>query len=345
MFNEIKKNIYNDLYIINKSNKLLILILLILYYYTKKNIIFIFILYLLKNNNNINININLIEDLNNNIIQISNNNENVFNTRYINVYIMLKYIWTCVCNFNINPKYISQTHMRYFLYKKTNIIMKYPKNININIPDKFLLLVNHPQIIHEDNSIFMPLLLFPEHKYVIITNNKHSKISQKLGSYTFGQYIIKDDKSLLYEDMSNLIKNNKKIIIIIFPEGNIKRTVSIKNYDINQPKIDNFSIIEEKCFNYKKGAFIISLMNNIPILPCILYSPMPNNKYTYFDKIYKIKHINHIGINIFNFYNYKKKIPFNNINEDDIEKYRSNMEIKFIKRYINVLLNAHKYNI
>jgi 1-acyl-sn-glycerol-3-phosphate acyltransferase len=227
--------------------------------------------------------------------------------------------------------------MRTLIYHKTNIVIKYPKNINI--PNKFILLLNHTHINYDDYThIFITLLLFPDHKYVIITNNSCNKFLKKFG-FLFGQYIIKDDKSILYEDMSNFIKNNEKIVIIIFPEGNIKRTCSFKNYNINQKNINDFSIIEGRCFNYKKGAFIISLMNKIPILPAIFYSPMPNNNYTYFNKIYKIKHINHIGINIFN----NNIDPKGNIN--DVEEYRLKMEKIFKKRYINVLLNANKYNI
>jgi 1-acyl-sn-glycerol-3-phosphate acyltransferase len=140
----------------------------------------------------------------------------------------------------------------------------------------------------------------------------------------------------IYQDIKNIIDNNKKIIIIIYPEGNIKRTCNI-NYDINKPNIDNFEIIEEKCFNYKKGAFEMSMMNNVPILQTIFYSPMPNYKYNFFNKEYDIKHINHIGINVYNFQKFKKGIT--------VENYRKTMEKLFKKRYIETLIKAHRFNI
>jgi hypothetical protein len=175
----------------------------------------------------------------------------------------------------------------------------------------------------------------------------------------FDQYIIYNVNDF-YQDMNKYISSNEKIIIVIYPEGICERKFSVKNYDINQENINNFNIIENKCFNYKKGAFVLSLMNSIPVIQTISYSPMPNYNYNYFDKNYSIKHINHLGIKILK--PYYKHLPINELsnsmrqvasqsedyiqeNSESIENYRQTMETKFRKRYIETLLSAHKFNI
>jgi 1-acyl-sn-glycerol-3-phosphate acyltransferase len=159
--------------------------------------------------------------------------------------------------------------------------------------------------------------------------------------------------------MYNYIKNNDKIILIILPEGNSIKKNSHNN--LNQKNISNFNISHNKnCFNYKKGAFIMSLMSNIPVLHGIFYSPLPDYKYTINYNNQKlehnIKHINHSGIKIYKPEIYSEKIPFTKeltdenilsyIDENNvhIEKYRSIMEQKYVNRYFETLEESHKYN-
>jgi 1-acyl-sn-glycerol-3-phosphate acyltransferase len=357
MFEIIKKNIENDFIFMNRTNVIYLLINLLFLHYTKKHIFFLItILKIIKilNESKFDIDINKkIYDDKFEVTQISNKTQNISFQLYNNKIELLIFVGMIILNYGYSvPTNVSKVFMRNLTYDKSYSVIKYPKNFYKNIPDKFVLLLNHTHINYDDYAhIFLLLLLFPNHKYVITTNNAcnnniniNNKTIEKflniLGTKVFGQYVIKDDS--IYNDIQNIIKKNDKIIIIIFPEGNIKRTTNIKKYDINVPNIDNFQIIEEKCFNYKKGAFKISLMNNIPILPTVLYSPMPNNKYKFLDKEYEIKHINHIGINIFNFIDYKKS---NNDIDLSIEKYRLRMEKIFHDRYIDTLINGHKNNI
>ena len=114
------------------------------------------------------------------------------------------------------------------------------------------------------------------------------------------------------------------------------------NYYINQQKINNFNIIEDNCFNYRKGSFVLALMNSIPIIQTICYSPMPDNNYNYFNNEYKIKHINHIGVKILKAYYYKSN---SELTDSYIENYRKKLESIFKKQYIKTLLSAHKFNI
>jgi 1-acyl-sn-glycerol-3-phosphate acyltransferase len=339
IYDNIINTINNDLDFVNKTNIIFLLILLILFYYLKKDNYFILtIINIIKKiRNPLKINVVKKDDEDNEIIQIfdkMNISNQIFNPKIlINKLPFIELIKMCLINIKIKSKKTFEIFMRTLLYDNSFSIIKYSKKIK-NIPDKFIILLNHTHIDYNDLShVYLLLSLFPEHNHCVITNDKY-KVIKKYASAFFNQYVI--NKETIYQDISKIINDNKKIIIIIFPEGNIKRICNT-NFDINKPNIDNFEIIEERCFNYKKGAFIMSMMNNVPILQTIFYSPIPNYNYNYFGKTYEIKHINHIGINVYNFQKFKKGIT--------VENYRKTMEDLFKKRYINTLINAHKFNI
>ncbi len=350
MFDIIKDTIEDDLIFKNKTEIIFLLVFLIFLYFTRKHFLFMNTLYkiivlLYKKSNDININLKKFEKFE--VVQISNNTNNKFynyrinndfSLSIINIIRFVKIAFIIMFNHKfIKINNIIQKVLRLETYNQVYSVIKYPNNFKQKIPDKFILLINHTHI-YDDVHIGLNLSLFPDHEYVLIVkdwfkNDLINKISHKLLNF----YHIKDAESM-YSDINKILNNNKKIIIIIFPEGILKiRTTNITNYDINKPSIENFKIIEEKCFNYKKGAFHLSIMNNIPILQTIYYSPMPNYKYNFFGKEYDIKHINHIGINIYKFQKFKKGIT--------IENYRKTMEKLFRKRYINTLINAHRFNI
>jgi hypothetical protein len=341
IYDNIISSINNDLQFINKTNIIYLLVLLVFFYYLKKNKYFILTVFNLINKlyNDIKLNINKIEESTSYIIQISNlKNINRIYVSKNNFSSIFKYIKTCLLNLHIKPINITDKFLRTLSYENTYSVIKFTKKIK-NIPDKFIILLNHTHIKYDDYShLALLLMLFPDHKYCIITNNNicnQYKILEKFKNVFYYQYGIKNNNNI-YEDITKIINNDKKIIIIIYPEGYSFRNCNMNDYDINIPNIDNFQITEEKCFNYKKGAFIMSIMNNIPLLQTIFYSPMPDYDYNYFNKIYKIKHINHIGINIYNFIKFKKGVNY--------ERYRSKMEKLFHQRYINTLLLAYKYN-
>ena len=215
--------------------------------------------------------------------------------------------------------------MRTLGCKNSFSVLQYHKSFENKLPNKCILLLNHT---HIDNSdyipIFLLLSLFPEYKYITITSDKYKKCNKKMQKYLYilgkelgGQYIIYDTNDF-YRDMTKHISSHEKIIIIIYPEGMCKRTNSLKNYDINQENINNFNIIENNCFNYHKGAFVLALMNSIHVIQSISYSPMPNYNYNYFNKNYSINHINHLGVKIFKSIYYErsgsyKHLPINEL--------------------------------
>ena len=197
----------------------------------------------------------------------------------------------------------------------------------------------------------------------IIVGNGFSKLIKILklfGMYLEYYYCI-DDNSILYVDMCEFINSNEKCCIIMFPEGKITRFSTPKNLNPNIKNCKEFNIIENNCFDYKKGAFVMSLLFKIPIVQTIIYNSCPNFHYNYFNKKYYIKHINHRGSIIYKYITHNKhriyskiKIP-NIINAENIEKFITNNSIpieklrkvyqkKFISRYIRSLKNAHKNN-
>lgn len=340
IYDNIIKTIDSDLDLVNKTNIIFLLIILILFYFLKRDNYFILtiisIIKKIKNKSDKPL-ITKKEDNDTEIIQISNKRNRTYILKK-NVYSLLQYFKLCILNLDKKPIDMTNIFIRTLSYENTYSVIRYSKKIK-NIPDKFVLLLNHTHLIHDDYThIYLNLMLFPEHTYCIITNNNicnKYKILEKLKNVFYYQYSIKN-KETIYQDITDIINKHKKIIIIIYPEGYSFRKCSLDYYDINKPNIQNFEIIEEKCFNYKKGAFEISISNNIPILQTIFYSPMPNYKYKYFGKEYEIKHINHIGINIYNFQKFKKRIT--------VENYRKTMENLFKKRYIDTLINAHRFN-
>ncbi len=343
IYDNIIKTIDSDLDFVNKTNIIFLLVLLILFYFLKRSNYFILTIFSIikkiKNNTNKPL-ITKMEDNNSDIIQISNNiniSNQIFNPNIIlNKLQFIELIKMFLINLEIKSHKIVEIFMRTNCYNNSFSVIKYSKKIK-NIPDKFIILLNHTHINYDDfTHIELLFMLFPEHKHCIITNNKYT-FFEKIKNLFFNQYVI--NKDTIYDDIAKIINDNKKIFIIIYPEGNIKRTISNNKciFNINNPIIKNFEILEEKCFNYKKGAFEISIRNNIPILQTIFYSPMPNYKYKFFDKEYDIKHINHIGINVYNFQKFKKGTS--------VENYRKTMENLFKKRYIDTLINAHRFNL
>jgi len=208
--------------------------------------------------------------------------------------------------------------------------------------------------------MFQTLLLFPDHRYIVITRNVYTNnkilqlIGNKIGNTIYQQYIItSENKDIgIYQDIYQYVSNNKKVVVFIFPEGDVYRTSAIKKYDINQENIDN-EIYDNRCFKYKKGAFIMSLMYQIPVIHTIFYSPISNINYN----TIKIKHINHIGTKFYHPYLYPDIMSRNSsfessdirtfidINHDYIQLYMKQTEQKFYKRYIETLVESHKFNI
>ncbi len=92
-------------------------------------------------------------------------------------------------------------------------------------------------------------------------------------------------------------------------------------------------------------------MYQIPVIHSIFYSPVPNINYN----TIKIKHINHIGIKFYHPYLYHMSInssfessdirTFIDINHEYIQDYMKQTEQKFYKRYIETLVESHKFNI
>ncbi len=346
IYDNIIKTIESDLDFVNKTNIIFLLILLIFFYYLKRDNYFVLtIISIIKKINNKSNELKIIkkEEEEADIIQISNNiniSNQIFNPNIIsNKLEFIELIKMLLINFKTKLHKNVEIFMRTHCYNSSFSVIKYSKKIK-NIPNKFIILLNKTHI-NNDYITHIKLLcmLFPDHKHCIITNNNFKKhehpLFEDIKHLIFNKYLINGDN--IYNDITNILNDNEKIFIIIFPEGNIKRTILNYNFDINTPNNDNFKIIEKECFNYKNTAFEISIMNNIPILQTIFYSPIPNYKYTYFNKEYDIKHINHIGINVYNFQKFKKGIT--------VENYRKTMEELFRKRYIETLINAHKFNI
>ena len=365
MLEDIKKNILNEINIYyNTIIKFLLILIIILQFNRTENtliyigLIVIIIIKIIINKKKI-ISVETKTTKKYNIIKISNNKRNKIHILYKNIFSCIMfpiYLMNLKTNITENIK----KYIRTDSYNKSYSVIRY--SLTSVLPDKCIIILNHTFIDNHDYlNISLLLLLFPNHKHIGITHNKSSnKLVKKttyMGKILVDLYTIDNNNiNAMYRDISNEIKNNDKVLIVIYPEGIIKRTTNIKNYEITAD-IENFNVIENKCFNYKKGAFVLALMNDIPIIQGIFYAPMPNYKYKYFDKEYDIKHINHIGVKLYNKYQSKKSFAFNkeltdnNIidyiesNSKQIERFRYIMEEKFKKRYIETLVESHKFNI
>jgi hypothetical protein len=330
-------------------------------------------------------------ELNKNKVTLSTEYDNKYkiirikNSRKINknnhLVLIMKFL-LLLSNFNIYKQHKSIDI--FFLNQSfSDVIFRIPKNMVF--PNKFILLFNHTinSETIDNNMISIYRKIVPDYKFCIITNIK--LIFKKITN-TDSFYFIKGiAMKKIYQDIFNIINTSSKIIIFIIPEG-ISPECNIK-YN-NEENMPNFNIINKdgniskdehlnnknnrflrslriatpnkknKLFNYRAGAFVMSLMSNIPVCHGILYTSMPNYKYTLSHKNleHNIKHINHSGIHFYKPEIYSKKIPFTkeltdeNIlqyideNKDHIEKYRSIMEQKYITRYFDTLVEAHKYN-
>jgi hypothetical protein len=281
---------------------------------------------------------------------------------YTNKYILP--IYPILCLFNKHFLENTKIFVRLIAYNNNNIILRYPINFIQSIPDKCIMIINHGWLKRQYiTNIFISLLLFPKHKYVIctgsmnITNKLKKKLGELSGKIIWGQYFLNKNKISIFQDIYNMIQNNNKIIILIFPEGNNSMSID-SNYNLMQHNIENFNIYDMNCNNYRCGPFIMSLMSNIPIIQTIFYMPMPNYNYVHNNNIkymnYYIKHINHIGVKLYHMTSYDINIPFNDkltditkyIDENSfhIEKYRKIMEDYFHERYIETLIESHKFN-
>ena len=383
MYESIKKNIIYDINLFyNSIIKFLIILAVIIsvgyrlisselipfYIATVTIIIILLIKTIIDKNNSLNIKINLSTTSDSyQVIKIFNK-KNIKHIFYDNSFNIFIYPIIYLLNLGQIKMYnIMKTFIRTISYNNNYSVIRYPNSFIV--PDKCIVLLNHSWILNQDiTNIYQSLLLFPEHRYIIITRNIYTNnrilqfIGNKIGNTLCQQYIITSDNkdTGIYRDIYEYVSNNKKVVVFIFPEGNVYRTTSIKNYDVNKENIDNFDIYDYKCFKYKKGAFIISLMLQIPIIHSIFYSPIPNYDYNYMNNIYKIKHINHLGIKFYNpeivmnqdasfdepcelsDVNIKKYID---INYNNIQQYMNKMEQKFYERYIETLLESHNFNI
>lgn len=100
------------------------------------------------------------------------------------------------------------------------------------IPDKFVVISNHINYI---DVIIVPYLLmntFPEHKLIFITRDKY-KYLPNIGKYLNNYNILiknnlEEDLNNIRTKLTNFIKNNKKTMILIFPEGTFMCNDTIK---------------------------------------------------------------------------------------------------------------------
>jgi len=237
----------------------------------------------------------------------------------------------------------------------------YIKNYNKHLPDKFILLCNHDYKESDLYTIFYFINKFlSTHKIKIIVGRGFAKtiyFFKLLGINPDFFHVIDNNINNFYINMNYFVKNNDKCCIIIFPEGSITRYSIPKNINPNTTKCDNFNVIENNCFIYKKGAFVLNYLLGIHVVQSVLYNSCPNFIYTYFGKKYYIKHINHRGMIIFKYNKLnKKKIHETKITNEfvdriifkkknKIEKKRLKFQNKFINKYIKVILNSHKHNL
>jgi hypothetical protein len=361
MIHPIEQTIKTDIYIYDLT---IIKLLIIISLFVKNIIIYllavIYLLYYFVNKTKIKIKI--YKNSKYEIISIYNNKnilKNIRTEKYRCVFILIFYL------LNISKHkciLLTQVYFRNYNYNYTNIIIRYP--LKMIIPNKLILLLTHANNFNDLNHMSLILTLYKDHKKLIISRNIYgkNKMIQKIGcafgNIIGGQYIITDENKTvtLYKDISQFIQNNDKVVVLIFPEGRLKsRHTNSKNTDNNVKDIKDFKINEDNCYNYRRGAFILSLMNSIPVQLSIFYLPVPNYNHI-IDKEYKIKHINHLGIRILKPQHYYAHIGLTELtdsnilnyidnNNNHIENYRSQMESIFKKQYIKTLLSAHKFNI
>ena len=293
------------------------------------------------------------------------------------IVLIIKYL-LLLSNFNIYKDHKS-INIFFLNQSYSNLVFRIPKNMVF--PNKFILLLNHSiNYMTIDNYIISTYRkIVSDYKFCIITNMTSLIKITNTDSFYFIKGIAVEK---IYQDIFNIINTNSKIVIIIIPEGVSPKCNIAYNNEENMP---NFNIINKdehipedkhlnnkkssgigslriatskknKLFNYQRGAFAMSLMSNIPVCHGILYTPMPNYKYTLSHKnlVVNIKHINHSGIKFYKPEIYSKKIPFKlsngnilkyiNENNVHIEKYKSIMEQKYITRYFETLKEEYKYN-
>ena len=358
MYESIKNNIIYDIKLFNNSLIRFLIIILIVSIVIKSLVLFLVTILLLIQTLGSKIpNIELSTYKKYKVIKISNRKNRIFHF-YSNPFNILIYPIIYLLNLcQIKTFNITKSFIRTIAYNNSYSVIRYPTSFII--PDKCILLINHSWVLNQDIiNMFQTLLLFPDHRYIVITRNVYTNIKilqligNKIGNTIYQQYTITpDNKDIdIYQDIYNFVSNNKKVVVFIFPEGNVYRTTSVKKYNVNKEYIDNFEIYDNRCFKYKKGAFIMSLMNQIPIIHSIFYSPVPNYDYN----TIKIKHINHIGTKFYHPYLYPNVINQNSsfdiknfidINHDYIQLYMKQTEQKFYKRYIETLVESHKFNI
>jgi hypothetical protein len=188
-----------------------------------------------------------------------------------------------------------------------------------NIPDKLVIISNHINFI---DAVIIPNLLvnkFTEHKLMFITREKYGNIPI-IGQYFRKNHILiknnlEEDLQLIKKKINDFTKLNKKIIILIFPEGTFMTNNTIKNSNNYCNKI---SIQPYKRCLAPRTSGIFSILNIIkPTLigvSSIIYTDnLQNNKgtkyshflYDYFPKFCNVS-LKLINIDKFNLENRKE---------------------------------------
>jgi hypothetical protein len=367
MINKIIKLINDDYNLYNNKfvKLLLIIIIILLYSSIEYYIYYIFIIILIIIKIKIKKRFNIVTDTSKkyNIIKISNDRKRNLN---VNIYRKKYILGLCLILSNIKKTLFQ--NLTKFSLTHNYLVIQYAKKLDTEIPDKCIIICNHAYNSHDWINLSLLTYIFPHHKCIIVV--KANNIIEKMKKNNIidikfvenfcvnvGFFNLNDNnRKNFYEKIYNIFNKHKKIILIIFPEAKSRYITEI-NQDSNTQNVDVFNITETGCYNYRNGAFILSLMMDVPIIPVHFYIPVPNHTMTSYDNtIVKIKHINHIGIKIFKPYYHTKKNKFINEynyenieqyileNKVDIENYRSNMETFFRNNYIKTLINAHVFN-
>lgn len=205
-----------------------------------------------------------------------------------------------ITNFNININIMTYINNLFIINKYLmgwKLLSTFPENYymldNIDNDKYILALFNHPTLIDSFFCLKYLINKFPEHEIVFVIKEELTKLFL-IGNYFKKHHIcikrnFDQDKQYIINKINSIKLNNKKTIIVLFPEGTTfcKETILKSNNWCLKNNIDNFkNIIAPRILGYNliKEHFMPNIiLNNI----IIYLDDLKCNKSRYENDIFK----------------------------------------------------------